>query len=90
MMTQAIFWTVEEVAQRAKQFYENGIRQKVESRENIGKMIVIDAESGEYGTDKNGVETALKFKQKNLMPDCLRYELGMMWRLALVGLVRGL
>ncbi len=22
---QAIFWTVEEVAQRAKQFYENGI-----------------------------------------------------------------
>jgi hypothetical protein len=29
---QAIFWTVEEVAQRAKQFYERGIRQKVEHR----------------------------------------------------------
>jgi hypothetical protein len=28
MIMQAIFWTVEEVAQRAKQFYENGIRQK--------------------------------------------------------------
>ncbi|MCT7958962.1 hypothetical protein [Laspinema palackyanum] len=64
MMTQAIFWTVEELAQRAKQFYEKGIRQQVESGENIGKMIVIDAETGEYGIDKNGVETALKFKQK--------------------------
>jgi hypothetical protein len=63
-MTQAIFWTVEEVAKRAKQFYENGIRQQVESGDNIGKMIVIDAETGEYGIDKNGVETALNFKQK--------------------------
>lgn len=62
---QAIFWTVEEVAERAKKFYENGIRQQVEFGDNIGKMIVIDAETGEYGIDKSGVETALKFKQKN-------------------------
>ena len=61
---QAIFWTVEEVAERTKQFYENGIRQQVESGDNIGKMIVIDAETGEYGIDKNIVETALKFKQQ--------------------------
>ncbi len=61
---QAIFWTVEEVAQRAKQFYENGIRQQVECDDNIGKMIVIDAETGEYGIDKTGVETGLKLKQK--------------------------
>ncbi|MFK0734962.1 MAG: hypothetical protein ACFKPT_27745 [Gloeotrichia echinulata GP01] len=62
---QAIFWSAEEVAQRAKQFYENGIRQKIEYGENIGKMIVIDAETGEYGIDKTGVETALTLKQKN-------------------------
>ncbi|NEP57758.1 MAG: hypothetical protein F6K31_12165 [Symploca sp. SIO2G7] len=61
---QAIFWTVEEVAHRAKQFYENGIRQQVESGDNLGKMIVIDAETGEYGIDKTGVETALRLKQK--------------------------
>ena len=61
---QAIFWTVEEVAHRAKHFYENGIRQQVEYGDNIGKMIVIDAETGEYGIDKTGVETALKIKQK--------------------------
>lgn len=63
-MTQAIFWTLEEVAARAKQFYENGIRQQVEVEDNIGKMIVIDAETGEYGIDKNGVETALRLKHK--------------------------
>ncbi|MEC4819698.1 MAG: hypothetical protein SAK29_41475 [Scytonema sp. PMC 1069.18] len=61
----AIFWTVEEVAQRAKQFYDQGIRQKVEHSDNIGKMIVIDAETGEYGIDKTGVESALSLKQKN-------------------------
>lgn len=62
---QAIFWTVEEVAQRAKQFYAQGIRQQVEHGDNIGKMIVIDAETSEYGIDKTGVESALMLKQKN-------------------------
>ena len=62
---QAIFWSAEEVSRRARQFYENGIRQKVESEEHLGKMIVIDAETGEYGIDKTGVETALTLKQKN-------------------------
>jgi hypothetical protein len=62
---QAIFWTVEEVAQRAKQFYENGIRQKVEHGDNIGKMIVVDAETGEYEIDKTGVESLLTLQQKN-------------------------
>lgn len=28
-------------------------------------MIVIDAETGEYGIDKNGVQSAKKLKQKN-------------------------
>jgi len=65
IVMQSIFWSVEEVAIRAKQFYENGIRQNVESGDNIGKMIVIDAETGEYGIDPTGVETALKLKQKN-------------------------
>lgn len=65
IIMQSIFWSVEEVALRAKEFYENGIRQNVESGDNIGKMIVIDAETGEYGIDPTGVETALKLKQKN-------------------------
>jgi hypothetical protein len=62
---QSIFWSAEQVASRAKHFYENGIRQIVEHSDNLGKMIVIDAETGEYGIDPSGAETALKLKQKN-------------------------
>lgn len=62
---QAIFWTEEEVAQRAKEFYENGIRALVEHGDNIGKMIVIDAETGEYGIDEIGIEPGKRLKQKN-------------------------
>ncbi|WP_017652935.1 hypothetical protein [Fortiea contorta] len=65
MSTEALFWTVEEVAQRARDFYQNGIRSLVEHGDNIGKMIVIDAETGEYAIDKTGVESGLKLKQKN-------------------------
>jgi hypothetical protein len=61
---QAIFWTMEDVAAKAFEFYENGIRQAVEHGDNIGKMIVIDAETGEYGIDPTGVETALKLKKQ--------------------------
>jgi hypothetical protein len=64
IVMQSIFWSVEEVALRAKQFYENDIRQHVEHGDNIGKMIVIDAETGEYGIDPTGVETALKLKHQ--------------------------
>lgn len=62
---QAIFWTVEEVAQKAKQLYDREIRQKVEHEDNLGKMIVIDAETGEYEIDESGVESILSLKRKN-------------------------
>ncbi len=73
---QAIFWTIEEVASRAKQFYENGIRQEVEHGENIGQMIVINAETGEYGIDPSGVETAMKLKSKNPMARLFTIRIG--------------
>jgi uncharacterized surface anchored protein len=45
---QAILLSREEVARHAKQLYESSIRQKVETEENIGKMIIIDIETGDY------------------------------------------
>jgi hypothetical protein len=52
---QAILLSREEVAQLAKQLYEAGIRQKVEIEENIGKMVIIDIETGDYEVDKTGL-----------------------------------
>ena len=73
---QSLFWTMEEVARRAKEFYENGIRQQVEHGDNIGKMITIDAETGEYGIDKTGIETAIKLKQKKPMARLFTMRIG--------------
>lgn len=64
-MQQAIFWTVEEVAARAKKLYADKIRAKVEHEDNIGKMLVVDAETGEYAIDKSGIHSAIALKTKN-------------------------
>ena len=64
---QAILLSSEEVAKRAKELYDNGIRQQVETAENIGKMIIIDIETGEYAIDKIGIESAHYLRNKNLL-----------------------
>lgn len=62
---QTIFLSREEVARRARQFYENSIRQQVETDENIGKMVIIDFESGDYEVDETGLKAARKLSAKN-------------------------
>lgn len=60
---QAIFLSREEVARRARQLYETTIRQKVEIEENIGKMVIVDIETGSYEVDKTGVKAAHNLMQ---------------------------
>ncbi|MCC5662601.1 hypothetical protein LC653_01295 [Nostoc sp. CHAB 5784] len=55
----------EEVARRAKELYENSIRQQVKREENIGKMVIIDIETGEYAVDKTGLESAHLLRKNN-------------------------
>jgi hypothetical protein len=62
---QAILLSREEVAKRAKELYENSIRQQVKTEENIGKMVIIDIETGEYAVDKTGIESAHFLRKKN-------------------------
>ncbi len=62
---QIILLSREEVAKRARQWYENGIRQQVEVEENIGKMALIDVESGDYEVDENGLKAAHKLSEKH-------------------------
>jgi hypothetical protein len=54
----------EEIGQRAKQLYEQTIRSQVETPENIGKMVIIDVETGEYGVDATGLETSRRLHSK--------------------------
>jgi hypothetical protein len=55
---QAILLSAEEVMKRAYQLYESKIRQKVEIEENIGKMVIIDIETGDYEVDETGLQAA--------------------------------
>jgi hypothetical protein len=63
-MVDAIFWSVEEIAAKATNMYADGIQQQVETPENIGKMLTIDVETGEYFIDENGVEGMMFLKSK--------------------------
>jgi hypothetical protein len=63
-MVNAIFWSLEEVAAKANEMYVNGIQQQVEIPDNIGKMLTIDVETGEYFIDKTGVEGMMLLKAK--------------------------
>ena len=62
---QNILLSHEEVARRATQVYESSIRQQVEVDENIGKMVIIDFESGDYEVDETGLKAARNLSAKH-------------------------
>lgn len=67
-MQSSILLGSEEVARRAQKLYDEQIRQEVEREENIGKMVIIDIETGDYAVDKMGLESARQLRKKN--PNC--------------------
>ncbi len=62
---QAILLSSEEVAKRAYRIYESKIRQEVEIEENIGKMVIINVETGDYEVDKTGLQAAKTLQAKS-------------------------
>jgi hypothetical protein len=64
-ISESIFWTHDEVAAIGKKIYDERIRSIVETPENIGKMLTLDVETGEYGIDLNPAQTILDLKQKH-------------------------
>jgi hypothetical protein len=62
---QAILLSREEVARRAKQLYESVIRDRVEIDENIGKMVIIDIETGDYEIDETGLKSSHSLMKKH-------------------------
>lgn len=48
-------YTGEEVSKRGQEWYNQQIRPLIESPENIGKIVVIDIETGDYEIDSDGL-----------------------------------
>src|SRR5438132_6522336 len=51
-------FTGDEIARRGKELYEQGLRPKVETGENIGKIIAINVETGDYSIDDDLLKVA--------------------------------
>ena len=48
-------FSAEEVQRRAEEIYERDLRKQVETSENIGKVLVIDIETGDYEMDADEI-----------------------------------
>jgi hypothetical protein len=55
----------DEVARRGQELYEQGLSARVETPENIGKLISIDIETGDYEIGNDLVEIGLKLQAKH-------------------------
>ncbi|HZO87185.1 MAG TPA: hypothetical protein VFB38_02520 [Chthonomonadaceae bacterium] len=58
-------YSAEEITRRGQEWYEKGIREKVETEENLGKILVIDIETGEYELDEAQVAATRRAKAKH-------------------------
>jgi hypothetical protein len=61
----------EEIQKRAEEWYENNLRPIVETGDNVGKIIMIDIESGDYEIDPVSLTAAHRMKAKH--PDAVLY-----------------
>jgi hypothetical protein len=75
-MLETIFWTTEEVISAGTKIYEQRIRPLVETPENIGKMLTLDVETGEYKIGTNSIEGAIELKQNRPMARLFTVRIG--------------
>lgn len=76
MIAETIFWTTEEVVSAGKTLYDKQIRQLVETPDNIGKMLTLNIETGEYSIGDNPAVTILKLKQKQPLSRLFTLKIG--------------
>lgn len=57
-------YTAEEIAVRGRDIYESRLRKHLE-RDNAGRFLVIDIESGDYEIGDDDLETSLRAYEKN-------------------------
>jgi hypothetical protein len=55
----------DEIARRGQELYEQGIRAKVETEANIGKIIVIEVETGDYEIDDVGLKASKRLRARH-------------------------
>jgi hypothetical protein len=64
-------FSTEEIVQRGQELYDQQIRDKVEKAETIGKILVVDIETGEYEIDEDHLAATHRALAKH--PDAALY-----------------
>jgi hypothetical protein len=62
----------QDLGERARQLYAR-LRPQVETPENIGKLIVLDVDSGDYEIDEMGIATSRRLQERH--PGAVLYAL---------------
>jgi hypothetical protein len=75
-MTEATVWTMESAIAEGQRLYEEEIRKFVELPENIGKMLTVDIETGEYRIDDVGIKHGLELRQKRPSAELVTLRIG--------------
>ena len=75
-MLETIFWTTDEVVAAGLKIYEQRIKPLVETPENIGKMLTLNVETGEYRIGANSIESAIELKQNRPMARLFTVRIG--------------
>ncbi len=61
----------EEIGRRGEAWYEESLRAEIETPENIGKMILIDVDTGDYAIDDKRGVASQRLRARH--PDALIY-----------------
>lgn len=72
MATHSLGSGISPLGARAQELYER-LRPDIEKPENIGKLIVMDVESGDYEIDDAGIETSRRLQSRH--PNATLYAL---------------
>lgn len=58
-------YSCEEIIRRGEEIYETSIRHQIETNENIGKIVSIDIETGDYAVDTDPVVADLRLQSRH-------------------------
>lgn len=75
MSKQATLTASSELSRKASELYAK-LRSRVETPDNIGKLIVMDVESGDFEIDDQGIESSRRLQQKHPSADLFALRIG--------------
>jgi hypothetical protein len=79
--------TQETLGDQARRFYNERLRAVVETETNIGKMLVLDVDTGEYAIDPTGISASRELQAKNPNARLFRIRIGYMASAAIGGMM---